>query len=52
MRGCLPVSQLGGTDIAEEPAALVGHGGVCEEGGRNSNTSGFPYSDAAQAAAR
>lgn len=33
MRGCWPASESGHIDIAEEPAALIGHGGVCEGGG-------------------
>ena len=33
MRGCWPASASGHIDIAEEPAALIGHGGVCEGGG-------------------
>jgi hypothetical protein len=35
MRGCQPTSVSGWAVIAEEPAALVAHGGVCEEGGRS-----------------
>lgn len=33
MRGCWLTSELGHIDIAEEPTALIGHGGVCEGGG-------------------
>ena len=36
---------IGGAGIAEEPAALVAHGGVCEGGGPVV-TPGFLYSDA------
>jgi hypothetical protein len=35
MRGHQPALASGWAVIAEEPAALVAHGGVCEEGGRN-----------------
>lgn len=35
MRGPQPALESGWAVIAEEPAALVAHGGVCEEGGRN-----------------
>ncbi len=35
MRGHQPALAPGWAGIAEEPAALIAHGGVCEEGGRN-----------------
>ena len=35
MRGPELALASGWVVIAEEPAALVAHGGVCEEGGRN-----------------
>jgi hypothetical protein len=35
MRRCRPALESGHIVIAEEPTALIGHGGVCEEGGRN-----------------
>lgn len=33
MRRCRSALALGHIIIAEEPAALIGHGGVCEGGG-------------------
>jgi hypothetical protein len=33
MRRCRPALALGYISIAEEPAALIGHGGICEGGG-------------------
>jgi hypothetical protein len=41
MRGCQPALALGWAAIAEEPAALIGHGGVCE-GGKPGEAAGFP----------
>jgi len=41
MRGCQPALALGWAAIAEEPAALIGHGGVCE-GGKPGEAPGFP----------
>jgi transposase len=32
MRGRQPALELGWAAIAEEPAALIGHGGICEGG--------------------
>lgn len=32
MRGLQPALVLGWADIAEEPTALIAHGGVCEGG--------------------
>lgn len=33
MRRCRSALELAHITIAEEPAALIGHGGVCEGGG-------------------
>ena len=41
MRGRPPALTPGAVDIAEEPTALIGHGGVCEGGGPTS-TVGLP----------
>jgi hypothetical protein len=45
MRGRQPALALGWAGIAEEPAALIAHGGVCEGGGAAAPLSRFLYSD-------
>ena len=44
MRGLQPALELGWAAIAEEPAALIGHGGICE-GGESGVLPAFLYSE-------